>query len=320
MELTKSIYSGIPVLIKEGPPEENPWGASFLRMFDMANDSHLFRSRGQMEADGWQLIGNIFHRDDDVYLPLYEAKMIWVLNDCFGTYEGGTAGELARGKLPELSPGQLDYSNFYPMPNNWVPSPEVKKACLCIPRWFLCFRKITNASVCRTFIGTIIPGVAAGDSLNFMLSSKAKASEILCLQANLSSFVEDYVMRQNIGGNNLNFFIAKQVPFLPPTSYSALCSWSYNDKLIDWISARALELSYTAWDLEPFAKYCASNAPPFLCTTSRPFLLRCELDAASFHLYATDRDDADYIMKTLPIFKTHDVTQSVDTRTTLPLF
>jgi len=315
MELTKSIYSRIPVLIKEGPPEENPWGASFLRMFDMANDSHLFRSRGQMEADGWQLIGNIFHRDDEVYLPLYEAKMIWLFNHRFGTYEGATAEELARGKLPELSPGQLDYSNFYPMPNNWVPSPEVKKACLCIPRWFLCFRKITNASVFRTFIGTIIPGVAAGDSLNFMLSSKAKASEILCLQANLSSFVEDYVMRQNIGGNNLNFFIAKQVPFLPPTSYSALCSWSYNDKLIDWISARALELSYTAWDLEPFAKDCGYDGPPFRWNEERRLLLRCELDAAYFHLYGIERDDVDYIMETFPIVKRKDEKQYGEYRT-----
>ena len=42
----------------------------------MANDSHLFRTREQLEADGWRLEGNIFRKDGEEYLPLYEAKMI----------------------------------------------------------------------------------------------------------------------------------------------------------------------------------------------------------------------------------------------------
>lgn len=37
----------------------NPWGIRFMRMLDMANDSHLFRDR---PGEG--------------LLPLYEAKMI----------------------------------------------------------------------------------------------------------------------------------------------------------------------------------------------------------------------------------------------------
>ncbi len=44
-------------------------------MFDMSNDSHLFRTRHELEADGWRLEGNRFVRGDEVYLPLYEAKM-----------------------------------------------------------------------------------------------------------------------------------------------------------------------------------------------------------------------------------------------------
>jgi hypothetical protein len=46
-----------------------------------------------------------------------------------------------------------------------------------------------------------------------------------------------------------------------------------------------LELAYTAWDLEPFAKDCGWSAPPFRWEENRRFLLRCELDAALFHLY-----------------------------------
>ena len=43
-ELTRKIYQHVPVLVREGQPGGNPWGISFLRMFDMANDSQLFRN------------------------------------------------------------------------------------------------------------------------------------------------------------------------------------------------------------------------------------------------------------------------------------
>ena len=77
-ELTKAIYRRVTVLVREardGKPEENPWGIRFNRMFDMANDSHLFRTREQLEDDGWQLMGNVFRNVGMKYLPLYEAKV-----------------------------------------------------------------------------------------------------------------------------------------------------------------------------------------------------------------------------------------------------
>ena len=79
MVLTKTIYTHIPILLEEGSPEENPWSISFNRMFDMASDSHLFRTREQLELDGWTLEGDVFHKDDEKYLPLYEGKMTSVL-------------------------------------------------------------------------------------------------------------------------------------------------------------------------------------------------------------------------------------------------
>ena len=55
--------------------------------------------------------------------------------------------------------------------------------------------------------------------------------------------------------------------------------------LHDWLLPRAIELTYTAWDLEPFAQDCGWPSPPFRWDEERRFLLRCELDAAFFHLY-----------------------------------
>ena len=104
----------------------------------------------------------------------------------------------------------------------------------------------------------------------------------------------------------MKFFSLKQLPVLPPNQYTTTCKWDNGISLGDWIFPRALELTYTAWDLEPFAKDCGYAAPPFRWDEERRFLLRCELDAAYFHLYGIERDDVDYIMETFPIVKRKD--------------
>jgi len=315
MKLTKAIYKKIPVLQKEGPPGENPWEIKFFTMFHMANDSHLFHSREQLERDGWILTGNILYKENERYFPLYEAKMISLFNHRFGTYEGATKEELARGKLPELNTQQLEQDNYYPIPNYWVAETEIERVYQKTTQWLFCFRNITSASVLRTFIGTIIPRVASGHSLNFMLSNSVESTKLLCLLANLSSFIEDYVIRQKVGGNNLSFFIIRQLPFLCPEQYPKACSWSMHEVLIDWISKRALELTYTAWDLEPFAKDCGYDGPPFCWDEERRFLLRCELDAAYFHLYGIAHDDVDYIMDTFRVWREKEEKQYCEYRT-----
>lgn len=67
-----------------------------------------------------------------------------------------------------------------------------------------------------------------------------------------------------------------------------------------------LELTYTAWDLEAFAQDCGWSGPPFRWDEERRFQLRCELDAAFFHLYGLNRDDTAYILDTFPIVKRKD--------------
>ena len=58
--------------------------------------------------------------------------------------------------------------------------------------------------------------------------------------------------------------------------------------------------------MQPFAQECGYDGPPFVWDEERRFLLRCELDAAYFHLYGIARDDVDYIMETFPIVKRKD--------------
>jgi hypothetical protein len=62
-EITLGIYKRVPVLINENDPKNgNPWGIKFMTMFHMSNDSGLFHTREELEADGWTLRGNVFEK------------------------------------------------------------------------------------------------------------------------------------------------------------------------------------------------------------------------------------------------------------------
>ena len=76
---------------------------------------------------------------------------------------------------------------------------------------------------------------------------------------------------------------------------AANCPWSGNTETVkEWVLQRFLELTYTAWDLQPFAQDCGYSGPPFRWDEKRRFLLRCELDAAFFHLYLPSDENGEW--------------------------
>ena len=53
------------------------WPVKYVRMFDMANDSHLFRTAEQLDAEGFYPVeGNRWKKGEELYLPLYEGRMM----------------------------------------------------------------------------------------------------------------------------------------------------------------------------------------------------------------------------------------------------
>jgi hypothetical protein len=291
MALTQAIYQHVPVLIRDEPPTENPWNISVKRMFDMTAASHLFRTRTQLEIDSWRIEGNTFYKNNEICLPLYEGKMIWHFDHRFGTYEGQTEAQARQGKLPELSNEEYSDPWRFPLPQYWVQgeyAPDVMKDKRNV---FIAFRDITNAYLLRTTVISLIPSVLCGNTLPIILTDPKYKSELLFLSTCLSSFAFDYIARQKVGGIHMNSFVLKQLPVLPPKSFVESCEWNQEHTIGNWILLRALELTYTAWDLEAFAKDCGYDGPPFRWDEERRFLLRCELDAAYFHLYGIARDD-----------------------------
>ena len=241
-ELTRKIYERVPVLINERTGE-NPWGVHFMRMFDMSNDSHLFKTREQLESEGFTLMGNRFIKGKELWLPLYEAKMIWQYDHRFGTYEGVTSR--SNTHLPTPSLEQYQDPSWLPLPWYWVDSEKVKvKLGKWKFRWLLGWRKIARATDERSMVNCLFPSFGSGDSI-CLLFNKRKAEDSSCLLACLSNFAFDYLVRQKLGGINLQFMIVHQLPIFPPTAYMA--------KDFLFIIPYVLELVYTSWDMKPFA-------------------------------------------------------------------
>src|SRR5690606_10935924 len=113
----------------------------------------------------------------------------------------------------------------------------------------------------------------------------------------MNSYILDFVARQKIGGTHLTYSYLHQFPIPHPDSLASSLSWT-NTIGLEWFSSRILELTYTTYDLEPFARDLRDGGAPFIWDEERRALIRAELDAAFFHLYGVARDDVDYIMET----------------------
>ena len=309
-EINLALYRRTDVLWREDRGiNGNTWGLSFLAMLHMANDSNSFQERTQLEGQGATLVGNRFEFQDggETYLPLYEAKMVHHFDHRFGTYEGQTVAGANQGKLPEFNDADHADPSAVPLPRYWVASTEVSKRLDDRPhgQWFLGWRDICRATDVRTVIASIIPWAAVGHTVPVMFSTVTPA-ETTVLYANLCSFALDYAARQKVGGTHLTYGFLKQLPIHSPATFASDAPWDRGSTLQNWILPRVLELTYTAWDLEPFAQDVGWNGAPFRWDPKRRFLLRCELDAAFFHLYGLARDDVNHVMDTFPIVRRND--------------
>jgi hypothetical protein len=346
--LCLNIYNRFPVLVRETPPEHNNWRVSIRRMFDMTYDSHLFQTSAQLpdciEAGAAGAID-----PDTRWLVLYEAKFIHQFDHRFATFTDAVDGD----DTNTVSAALKADPTITVVPRYWVRSSDFEKKMEGTGwrhSWIIAFRMITNTTNERTAIATVVPISGIGNSC-YTLTFDANCGQMLtCLVANANSFLFDWLTRQKLAGTNLNVFILKQLPLITPEAYAQQNPWSNGgQKLRDWLLPRVLELTYTAWDLEAFARDCGWSGPPFRWDEQRRFFLRCELDAAFFHLYLqatadgqwkparvaegavrdeapeelaelkrhfpTPRDAADYIMDTFPIIERKDEEKHGEYRT-----
>lgn len=307
-DLTAAIYRRVSVLWNEAEKNGNPWRITFKRLFDMTDDSDLFRTRQVLETDGWELRGNVFMRDGQRMLPLYEAKMVDFFNHRAADVIKSETAVNRQNQPRYLTAAELQDAGRAPLPLNWIAESgmiptnrngkEVSVAgvsrrlddMIWDRDWLCGWCDVTAPTNERTAIPAFLPRTAVGHTYPLMLP---RVSPILAaaLIATQSSLVFDFVSRQKVGGVHMALMTWKQLPVPAP------------DDLIlhtPFITPRVLELVYTAHDMAPLARDLGDLADvgPFRWDEERRAKIRAELDAYFFYLYGISRTDVDYILET----------------------
>jgi hypothetical protein len=264
-ELTLAIYRRFPIFASA----ETGWDIELSAMLHMGEASALFSTSSKSG-----------------YRPVYESKMIHQFNHRFASYHLLSEGERSH-MLPETPEELFIDPDFSPSPCYYCPESEItaRLSGKSERKWMIASRRITSAGLYRTCIYAIVPLVGASDSMTLAFISNASPPLQTAFVASMNSFVFDFVTRQKQAGANLSFFVKRQLPIIPAPTYAEPVPWDSSLTLEKWIFERVFELTYTAWDLEAFAQDCGWSGPPFRWDEERRFLLRCELDAAFFHLY-----------------------------------
>ena len=314
--LTAAIYDRVPVLIDEAKGDAgNPWGVEFRQgLFNMTSDSALFRTAAQLGQDGWVREGSDWVRADaaqprapglaltggrDVhhldlstgsnapaevrYVPLYEAKMIHQFDHRWASASNDDEDEGA---------AQRDRSQGWePTPRYWIlisDQHSAAKEAHIGARWMLVSRMMVPVTNERTFIAAAVPDVGIGNSGAVWRLPNSNPKLASALLANIDALAADWVVRQKVGGSNLNFFYVKQFPILPSTAYT--------EADLAFIVPRVLELTYTSHAMAPFARDLGYDGAPFVWDEERRALLRAELDAWYALAYGLTRDELRYVL------------------------
>jgi hypothetical protein len=294
-KIALSVYRRHGVFFDRRPNAKNKWLAVIQRMLSLSDDGDFFRRADEISVAE--------QNDGNTWKSLYSGKVIHGFNHRFATFDNSWL---------ETSLTELSDPSFSPKTEYYARTEEVLRRTegKYPSNWLVGFRDIARATDERTAIAAVIPPTACDTHCRNIYFPVIRSTLVSCLVANLNSFCFDYFAKQKVIGTGIGATILEQLPVLPPDSYSQKCQWStLNLSVEHWLLPRILELTYTAWDLAGFAHDCNFDGPPFRWDDSRRFQLRCELDAAFFHIYGIPRDDVEYIMNTFPIVKRKDEAQ-----------
>ena len=304
--LTTAIYDRLPVLVDRSSGEEvKACPVKYSTMFHMTNDSGLFRTRAALEEQegAWPIGGNRFVSPAGEWVPLYEGKMVQAF-DHRGASVLVNLNNPHRPGRPE--PATLDQHRdpeWLPDPQFWVMQSETSFPDVS---YLLGFKDVTAPTNIRSMIAALIPSYGVGNTFPILSIDGQAATDSALLLANFDAVPFDYVARQKIQGQHLNWFIVEQLPVIPLETYETV---RFGLRTAGEIVREAVvELTYTAHDMASFARDMGhvdeggAVLPPFVWDAGRRLHLRAKLDAVFFHLYGvTDRDDVRYIYSTFPI-------------------
>lgn len=271
LDINLKIYNTVPVLVRniDESLDENLWGIGFMSMFHMSQDSSLFNEEFFEGA-----------------VPLYEGKLIHQFDDNYATYSLDTSNKL---EVITVSP-ELKKVNYSSTPRYWVSLNKVldrystrgyKKP------WIFGFRDVSCATNERTLISTVLNSSCAfGDKLPLMLLKNSSDRIASCLLGNMNSLVTDYCIRLKVASTKVALFILKQIPILPPDSYS--------EEEIEFIASRVAKLTRNH---DSINKVWLTDYPEYPFGTAESRLeIRAELDALYAKKYGLTRNELEFVL------------------------
>ena len=314
-EITRGIYRRLPVLVdrREARPRA-VWPVRYCTMFHMTNDSAKFRTERELVASGaYRVAGQRWEKGTARWLPLYEGKMVQAFDHRAASVVVN-AGNVNRPAQPEpATDAQHADPSWLPTPQFWVSSTDMP---IVAASGVIGFKDVTSPTNNRTMIAALVPPVACGNTLPLLASDSLAAGESLLPQgqdalppyscfspllvANLNSFVLDFVARQKVQGQHLNFYIVEQLPFVPPQGFACRFGGKSAEQIV---REDVLRLTYTARDMAGFARDQGFDGEPFAWDEEDRLRRRARLDAVFFQLYGLGREDAEYVLGTFPIVR-----------------
>ena len=301
--ITRRIYERHPVLVdRSGGEERYSWPVRYVRMFDMTNDSRLFRTAAQLDAEEFYPVqGNRWKRGEELYLPLYQGRMIHQFDHRANSVRFNPESTHNPYLSEEVTEAQHADPGFLPQTQYWVTSRNVEEAMPESSRYALGFRDIARPTDVRTVIASIVPWAGYGNTVPLLVIADTLATAYLT--ANLNAMCVDFVARQKAQGTHLNWYIVEQLPVIAPDDYNRQLG---NTTARNLVRDHVLRLTYTAHDMAPFARDLDYHGPPFVWNQEERRHLRARLDALYFHLYGLSREDASYVLDTFPIVRKQD--------------
>ena len=340
-QITMRLYEQHPVLVRHGGeseslgkrPDEKVWPVKFATMFHMTNDSKLFKTDDELVGLGFapSTLGR-WSKDSAQALPLYEGKMVQAFDHRAADVVLNLANLQRAAQQQPLSSLAKEDPERYPAPQYWVAEADAPE----VQRYALVFKDVTAPSNMRTMIAAIVPRAGYGNTLpqivpdaHLAAAAPAVYARVASLLlANLSSLVFDFVARQKVQGQHLNWYIVEQLPVITPTRFDEPLPAAFaahmrhvglmnghhaHPTVADFVVPQVLALSYTAHDLAPLAidlGYVDEQGvvlPPIIWNDENRRARMAALDALFFYLYGLNADDAAHVMGTFPIVRQQDL-------------
>ncbi len=307
VDITRRLYSNNVTIINEVDDIEvsNEFQIDlYCEAFNMTRASHLFKQYETLEQEGYHISKNKFVKGESIYLPLYESKLMYLLNSRYGSFKNVPRDVRFNTKAQPINSStvELQNSNFSVFPRYWVNQSEVKKAFgkWTNRKWFYGFRNICRGLTdYRTAIFSVLPFSAVGNSITLIFPRDNDFSNFYLLIANTVSLPFDYIVRQKLGGSNLNFFVFKQLAIVPLLKYT--------ERTRELIQKIVVELVCDNEDLRHFGEEYFESIKISTYSEINRFTLFCSLDAIYAHLYGLEKEEMDYILETFPIIKRKDI-------------